>query len=192
MKINLTEKNKKDLLLLVRMTIAEKLNISMPDQKEEPDFSDPVFSEKYGAFVTLHCKGNLRGCIGYIQGYLPLKETIVEMAQSAAFHDPRFAPLSVQEFPLIDIEISVLSPIEPLENFNDIVIGRDGLIASRGRQSGLLLPQVAAEYGWSVEEFLSHTCMKGGFPADEWRSGSVGFQKFSAYVFGEKEHSEKG
>ena len=191
MNINITERNKKDLLYLVRMTIAEKLNIQPPLLKNPPDFSGKIFTEKFGAFVTLHIKGNLRGCIGYIQGYLPLKETIAEMAESAAFRDPRFAPLTVQEFPLIDIEISVLSPIKPLERIEDIIIGRDGLIVSRGRQSGLLLPQVATEYGWNVEEFLSHTCTKAGFPSNAWKSGEVTLQTFSAYVFGEKEVSEK-
>ena len=131
--------------------------------------------------------GNLRGCIGFIEGFLPLRETIRELALSAAFRDPRFSPLSAAEYPRIDVEISILSPIEPLRSFADIVIGRDGLIARKGGRSGLLLPQVASEYGWSVDEFLSHTCSKAGLRPDEWRDGSVRFETFSAYVFGEKE-----
>ena len=187
MKIELTEKNKKDLFTLVRSVIAKKLRIQAPPDDSACDFSAPVFSEELGAFVTLHIDGNLRGCIGFIEGFLPLTETVRQLALSAAFRDPRFTPLSAEEYPKIDVEISILSPIEPLGSFADIVIGRDGLIARKGGRSGLLLPQVATEYGWSVDEFLSHTCRKAGLYPDEWRDGSVQFETFSAYVFGEKE-----
>ncbi|MGL4370519.1 MAG: AmmeMemoRadiSam system protein A [Spirochaetota bacterium] len=183
----MTEKNKSALLLLARCTIAERLGVHDDRCTQVPDISDPLFSQKLGAFVTLHMHGKLRGCIGYIQGYQPLAAAIHDLAESAAFRDPRFAPLSVQEYPQIDIEISVLSPIEPLDAVADIVIGRDGLIISKGRHSGLLLPQVAAEYGWSVDEFLSHTCMKAGLDADEWKTGTVRIERFSAFVFGEKQ-----
>jgi len=187
MKIELTEKNKKDLFTLVRSVIAKKLHIQDLPDDSACDFSAPVFDEELGAFVTLHIGGNLRGCIGFIEGFLPLTETIRQLALSAAFRDPRFTPLSAEEYPEIDVEISILSPIEPLENFADIVIGRDGLIARKGGRSGLLLPQVASEYGWNADEFLSHTCRKAGLAPDEWRDGSVRFETFSAYVFGERD-----
>ena len=187
MEIQLSEKNKKDLLLLVREVIATRLNINSGVDNASMDFSGSVFREKYGAFVTLHIQGHLRGCIGYIKAMLPLVDTIREMAVSAAFKDPRFPPLSVQEFKRIDIEISVLSPIEPLKSIEDIVIGRDGLIVKKGWQSGLLLPQVATEYNWNVEQFLDHTCMKAGLHPGEWKDRSAVLQYFSAFVFGEKE-----
>jgi AmmeMemoRadiSam system protein A len=189
MQIELTEKNRRDLFTLVRSVIEKKLRISPAADESSCDFSDPVFSRELGAFVTLHIHGSLRGCIGYIEGVLPLTGTIRELAVSAAFRDPRFNPLSADEYASVDLEISILSPIEPLGSFADIVIGRDGLIARKRGRSGLLLPQVASEYGWSVEEFLSHTCGKAGLSPDEWRDGSVQFEKFSAYVFGEKDLS---
>ena len=189
MTIELTQKNKDDLFTLVRSVLAKKLGIAGAPDESGCDFSAPVFSRELGAFVTLHVEGNLRGCIGYIEGFLPLTETIRQLAISAAFRDPRFNPLSADEYRRIDIEISILSPIEPLRSFADIVIGRDGLIARKGGRSGLLLPQVATEYGWDTEEFLSHTCRKAGLYPDEWRDGSVSFETFSAYVFGEKDHA---
>lgn len=187
MTIELTQKNKDDLFTLVRSEIGKKLRIAGAPDASACDFSAPVFSQELGAFVTLHIDGNLRGCIGYIEGFLPLTETIRQLAVSAAFRDPRFNPLTADEYHRIDVEISILSPIEPLGSYADIVIGRDGLIARKGGRSGLLLPQVATEYGWDVDEFLSHTCRKAGLYPDEWRDGSVSFETFSAYVFGEKE-----
>jgi len=183
--MNFTHKMKKDMLALARITIAEKLDIDPGVSEAECDFSNSLFKEELGVFVTLHIKGSLRGCIGFIEGVFPLPETIRKMALSAAFRDPRFNPLSAEEYPLIDIEISVLSPVEPLHDLTDIEIGRDGLIASKAGRSGLLLPQVAEEYGWNRDDFLSHTCMKAGLPQNAWKDGSVTFQKFSAYVFGE-------
>jgi uncharacterized protein len=174
---------KKELLGIARSVIAQNLGIDQPALNG--DFTDPVYAKKCGAFVTLHIKGTLRGCIGYIQGILPLRETIEEMAHAAAFRDPRFTPLSVQEFKDIDIEISVLSPIESVVSLEEIVVGRDGIIARKGSRQGLLLPQVATEYGWTREEFISHTCMKAGLQPDAWRDGSVSFEKFSATIFGE-------
>lgn len=185
MYLELSDTQKKELLYTARRTIADYLRIDIHDMFVNAD--DPLFEKKLGAFVTLHIHGDLRGCIGYITGLKPLLDTIREMALSAAFRDPRFAPLSVQEYPDIDIEISVLSPITPLSSFESIIIGRDGLIARKGGRSGLLLPQVAEEYGWSIEEFITHTCMKAGLPADAWRDGSVNFETFSATVFGEKD-----
>jgi uncharacterized protein len=183
MALEINEAVKKELLGIARSVIAQNLGIDQPALNG--DFSDPVYTKKCGAFVTLHLKGELRGCIGYIQGILPLQETIEEMAHAAAFRDPRFAPLSVQEFKDIDIEISVLSPIEPVVSLDDIVVGRDGIIARKGVYHGLLLPQVATEYNWTLEEFLSHTCMKAGMKPDAWRDGSVSFEKFSATIFSE-------
>ncbi len=173
------------LLKLARKTISEYLN--REDEGGGFDFSDEIFREKCGAFVTLHIAGNLRGCIGNIVGVNPIPQTIVEMAKSSAFRDPRFPPLSKAEYGGIDIEISVLSPIETVHEISEIVVGRDGLIVSSGFNSGLLLPQVPVEQGWDLETFLTHTCYKAGLPGDSWRKPGLKIEKFSAQVFGEKE-----
>jgi uncharacterized protein len=174
------------LLKLARKTILDSLNNKIEDPGKEL-FSDNIFRTKCGAFVTLHIKGNLRGCIGYIEGIKNIPDTIIDMAKASAFRDPRFAPLSRNEYDIIDIEISVLSPIEKVKGTSDIMIGRDGLIISNGGRSGLLLPQVATENNWDLQQFLEHTCYKAGLSPDAWKWKDTKIEKFSAQVFGEKE-----
>ncbi|MDR3237545.1 MAG: AmmeMemoRadiSam system protein A [Spirochaetia bacterium] len=204
MMIELDEKQQASLLLLARQTIAEKLSLPTGCRSAErahdvqktrslptdilPGFDDSIYAEKCGAFVTLHQRGELRGCIGYIEGVKTIPETVMEMALSAAFKDPRFPPLKKEEYDSIDLEISILSPIEEVTDLSGIVVGRDGLIVSRGYNRGLLLPQVASEYGWDRETFLRHTCRKAGLPPDAWKDPSTRIEKFSAQVFGEKEN----
>ena len=182
--IELTKDQQLKLLKLARKTIAESLG--MP-QDTELDLGDEIFKEKCGAFVTLHIKGRLRGCIGYIQGVKSIPETIIDMAQASAFKDPRFPPLRKDEYSHIDIEISVLSPIEPVNNVSEIKVGRDGLIICRGLNSGLLLPQVPVEQCWDLDTFLENTCYKAGLPGNAWQQKGTKIEKFSAQVFGEKE-----
>ncbi len=178
----------KKLLALARVTILNALNGARPRPEDTAgEFTDEIFREKRGAFVTLHIEGKLRGCIGYIVGTREIPETITEMAIAAAFRDPRFPPLTRKEFEKIDIEISVLTPIEKVTNLDDIKVGRDGLIVSDGYHQGLLLPQVATEYGWNRDQFLEHTCYKAGLPGDAWKKKDTRIEKFSAQVFGEKE-----
>lgn len=183
--IELNHEQKIKLLKLARKTIADSLNRSF--DMNEQDFSEVIFGEKCGAFVTLHIKGNLRGCIGYIEGVKNIPETVKDMALSSAFRDPRFMPLSKDEYNNIDIEISVLSPIEKVNDISEIVVGRDGLIITKGYNRGLLLPQVPVEQGWDRDTFLTHTCYKAGLPGDSWKKGGVLIEKFSAQVFSEKE-----
>jgi AmmeMemoRadiSam system protein A len=183
--IELTKDQQKKLLILARKTIADKLGIK--SDIVLPDFDDDIFREKCGAFVTLHKTGNLRGCIGYIEGIKSIPETVKDMAVSSAFSDPRFPSLKAEEFNKIDIEISILSPIEKVTGLNEIVVGRDGLIISRGFRRGLLLPQVPLEYGWDRDTFLMHTCFKAGLPGDSWKRSDTLIEKFSAQVFSEKE-----
>ncbi|HPP94334.1 MAG TPA: AmmeMemoRadiSam system protein A [Spirochaetota bacterium] len=185
--IELNKIQQRNLLILARKTIAQRLGVDF--DSGTLDFSDEIFKEKCGAFVTLHINGNLRGCIGYIEGVHPIPDTIREMALAAAFRDPRFAPLSKGEYKLIDIEISILSPIERVDSIDDIVVGRDGLIITRGFNRGLLLPQVPVEQGWDRETFLTHTCFKAGLPGDSWKKKDTLIEKFSAQVFSEKEHN---
>ncbi|MCU0822446.1 MAG: AmmeMemoRadiSam system protein A [Spirochaetes bacterium] len=184
----LTREQQINLLKLARATIYESLaKKDFTGGPAEDAFSDPVFKEKCGAFVTLHIKGSLRGCIGYIQGMRPIPDTIIEMAKASAFHDPRFSPLTIKEYEKIDIEISVLTPIEEVKDIAGIVVGRDGIIISRGARSGLLLPQVATEQNWDLRTFLEHTCYKAGLPGDAWTMKETKIEKFSAQVFGEKD-----
>jgi len=187
MDFTLTDTQKKDLLKLARLTISEELGYDCGIKSSELDFTSQIFLQKFGAFVTLHKNGQLRGCIGYIVGFLTLTETIEKMALSAAFEDPRFPSLSKEEINDIDIEISILSPIVKVNDINEIVVGKDGLIVSNRVNTGLLLPQVAVEYKWTRDEFLDHTCMKAGLSPDSWRKNNIEIKKFSAMVFGEKD-----
>ena len=173
------------LLKLARKTIADKLGIA--GKIEMPSFDEDIFKEKCGAFVTIHIRGDLRGCIGYIEGVKSIPETVKDMAAASAFKDPRFSSLSAEEYKTIDIEISILTPVERVNDVNDIVVGRDGLIITRGFSRGLLLPQVPVEQGWDRDTFLSHTCMKAGLPGDSWKKSDVLIEKFSAQVFSENE-----
>ncbi len=146
------------------------------------DVSDKL-KEPYGVFVTINKHGRLRGCIGLIVSDRPLYLGCQQMAKAAALEDPRFPPITENELPDLEIEISILTPPEKVTSFDEIVIGRDGLIISRGYARGLLLPQVAAEYGWTIGEFLEETCRKAGLPRDAYKQKGTEIQKFSAEVF---------
>ena len=166
-----TVDQQKKLLALARVTIHDALQGVKPAAPADPgEFTDGIFREQRGAFVTLHIRGKLRGCISYIVGTREIPETITDMAIASAFRDPRFPPLSRREFEDIDIEISVLTPMTEMKNVEEIEVGRDGLIISSGNQ-GLLLPQVATEYAWNRDQFLEHTCYKAGLPGDAWEEG---------------------
>ena len=148
--------------------------------------TDETLKNKRGVFVTLDKFGQLRGCIGYVKPYYELWDAVEKAAYSAAFEDPRFMPLSQSEFKDIEIEISILSPLKKIKSIDEITVGKHGLVISKGFSSGLLLPQVATEYGWNREEFLKQTCRKAGLPEDAWKKGAE-IQIFSAFVFSEKE-----
>jgi uncharacterized protein len=153
---------------------------------ETPAAPDEELMRPSGAFVSLHTEaGDLRGCIGTIKPVAPLIRAVATNAVSAAFRDPRFHPLRRDELDAIRIEISVMSPLVPVEAVEEIVVGRDGLIVSRGERIGLLLPQVATSFGWDRETFLDHTCLKAGLTPLAWRSADCRIEKFSAEVFNE-------
>jgi AmmeMemoRadiSam system protein B/AmmeMemoRadiSam system protein A len=153
--------------------------------KRQPEFKNITgkLIEPYGVFVTLNKHGNLRGCIGRIIGDQPLYLSCQQMAIAAALEDPRFNRVTEDELDDLDIEISVLTPPQPVTDFSQIEIGRDGLIITKGYNRGLLLPQVAAEYGWTVEEFLEQTCHKAGLPGNAYKSPDAQVLMFSAEVF---------
>jgi AmmeMemoRadiSam system protein A len=138
--------------------------------------------------VSIHVDGDLRGCVGYPEADLLLSEAVRRSAISAATADSRFPALSPAEWPRASIEISVLGPIELIADVSDIEVGRHGLIAQLGHRRGLLLPQVATEWGWDREQFAGQTCRKAGLPAEAWRTGAQLF-RFEAQVFGDREAS---
>jgi AmmeMemoRadiSam system protein A len=147
-----------------------------------------IFGAHGGAFVTLHHRGQLRGCIGHIAADRPFGRVIPECAVSAASEDPRFGPVTPQEIPDLDVEVSLLGPLLPIRGPEDIVVGRDGLVIEDGWHRGLLLPQVATEWGWDAETFLAQTCNKAGLPRDAWKRGAK-LWRFEAEVFGESQTS---
>ena len=148
-----------------------------------PEPPTATLREHLGAFVTLTLHGELRGCIGHVLGDAPLYTTVAQMAQAAAFEDPRFPPLTAREFAEATLEISILSPVTPCPDPALVEVGRHGLIINRHGRSGLLLPQVAVDWGWSREEFLDHTCRKAGLPAECWRQTGTQLFWFEAVVF---------
>ncbi len=182
MEINLSAEEKRYLLQLARETISARLN-QQPLPEAKPISENLAMHT--GAFVTLNKHKQLRGCIGYVEGIKPLYQAVQDLALSAAFNDPRFPPLSKDELPLIEIEISVLSPLMPVHDISQIKIGRDGLLVKNGFYEGLLLPQVATEYGWGVETFLSETCLKAGLSPSAWKDPETEIFKFNALIFSE-------
>jgi AmmeMemoRadiSam system protein A len=136
------------------------------------------------AFVTVKVGGELRGCIGRVDRTESLATVVARCARAAAFEDPRFDPIRPSDLPGLQVQVSVLSDPVPLADVTALEVGRHGLIVERGQCRGLLLPQVAVEYGWTPTEFLEHTCRKAGLSRDAWREGAELFV-FEAEVFGE-------
>jgi AmmeMemoRadiSam system protein A len=142
-------------------------------------------AEPCGAFVTLHTRdGNLRGCIGHMIGDGPVGELIIDLAISSGTRDPRFAPVDVPELPELVYEISVLSPMRRTRA-EDVTPGVHGLHIRNSRRSGVLLPQVATEWGWDREEFLAETCAKAGLPEDAWKDPRTEISTFTAQIYHE-------
>jgi len=180
----LNEKQRKRLLEIARTTIEGHVR-----NGNEAEFTetDPELLKQKGAFVTLHYKGELRGCIGNIIGRWPLYKTVRDMAIEASTNDPRFMPVSAGELKDIKVEISVLSEPERITDVNKIVMGKHGVIVKKGFSSGVFLPQVATETGWGRDEFLSTLCsQKAGLPPDAWKDPRTELYTFTAEVFGEE------
>ena len=165
--------------------IAKTVIENMARGKPVPEFKvdAPILKESRGAFVTINKKGQLRGCIGHIEGRGPVYRTIEEMAEAAAFQDPRFNPVTERELPDLEVEISVLTPLKKITDVNEIEVGKHGIYIKKGWYSGLLLPQVATEYGWDRNVFLEHTCQKAGLPSNAWKDKNTEIYIFSADIF---------
>lgn len=179
----LTPEERSYLLDLARRTVevAAGRDAGAPDETETQGLL-----ARRGAFVTLKISGRLRGCIGMVAPHASLKSTVRDMARAAAVSDPRFSPLRAEELDRVEIEISVLSPLHRVHSKDEIIVGVHGLVVEKGRNRGLLLPQVASEAGWDVETFLGFTCDKAGLPPDAWRDDDTKIYAFSAFVFGDK------
>ena len=179
--MDLSLNEKKILLEAARKSIQSvfiKEKVPLPDYKKHQ-----ILKSHAGAFVTLTEFKSLRGCIGYIISDQPLYETVCEAAVQAAQHDPRFSPVRQSELKNISIEISVLSEPFPLNSYDEIEIGKHGLILNEKGRRGLLLPQVPVEHHMNRDQYLDAICQKSGFTAGYWRTKQIELNAFTATVF---------
>jgi AmmeMemoRadiSam system protein A len=177
----LDESDRKELLRIARATLREYLTTGFlpPGAPHRQALLQPR-----GAFVTLHINGQLRGCIGRVDVDTPLYLAVEQLAIAAAMRDPRFEPMRLEELALVKIELSLISELASGRP-EDIVIGKHGLVVTKGARRGLLLPQVATEHHLSREQFLAETCSKAGLPPDAWQAPDVTLELFTAEVFAE-------
>ena len=178
----ITEEDKRLLLSLARNSIAVRLATGERENDPIP-LPTASLSIHCGAFVSLYVEGKLRGCIGHIRGEKPLVKTVAEMATAAAFHDPRFPPVTTAELEKLEYEISVLTPLRRISDVAEIKVGTHGIYMKSDSCAGLLLPQVATEWGWDRKTFLERTCIKAGLPEDAWKDEKTEIYIFSADVF---------
>ncbi|MEE2708851.1 MAG: AmmeMemoRadiSam system protein A [Gemmatimonadota bacterium] len=184
----LTREGRRQLLEIARNSVVDTVKRSY---EATPPQADTIVSgrlhEAGGASVTIRQQGALRGCIGRVQPSDALYRTVYQVAQAAAFQDPRYPPISREELEGLTVSLSALGPLMPLDTKKDLTIGDHGLYISRDAMSGLLLPHVASSRGWDGEAFLAQTCEKAGLPPDAWKDEKTEVMYFDAEVFGEKE-----
>ena len=180
---SLAESEKRSLLQVARRALTAAAT-GIPST--ESLATNPALMQPGGAFVTLFHKGRLRGCIGQLPFETPLVEVAAHCARAVASEDPRFSPVTAEELPAIQIEISVLSELVEVKP-EQIVPGTHGLLVSNGSRRGVLLPQVAGHFHWDGTRFLEATCEKAGLPKDAWKSPATRIEAFTAEVFGEAE-----
>jgi AmmeMemoRadiSam system protein A len=178
----LTKREQKELLKIAREAIVSHVSGATVPSLE---IASKGLNLECGCFVTIKQGGQLRGCIGNFVSDHPLYRLVQEMAVSAATRDPRFYPMKQQDLQDFELDISVLSPLELVASVDEIEVGRHGIYIVKGSYRGVLLPQVATEYGWDRETFLKHTCLKAGLPEKAWQKDCQ-IYIFSAQVFGEK------
>jgi uncharacterized protein len=176
-----SQDERRQLLTLAR----EAVTAAVEQRKLDVEAPSEHLREHRGAFTTLHIAGELRGCVGYVFPQYSLYRTIAETAVAAAMDDPRFPSVEVAELPSLEFEISVLSPLQPIDP-DDIEVGKHGLVITYGGRRGLLLPQVPTEHNWQRETFLEQTCIKAGLPPDAWQRGAK-IEAFTAEIFGDKD-----
>jgi AmmeMemoRadiSam system protein A len=178
--LNISAEQKKFLLNLARRVITSHLE-RLPFAEPCPE--DEFYHSKAGCFVSLHLDTKLRGCIGYVFPYKTIYDSVVEMSGAVAFRDPRFSPITIEEFKNVKIEISVLSAMIPIKGPEDIVIGRDGLYLKHPYGTGMLLPQVAMEWDLDTASFLEETSRKAGLPPRLWKDPVARIFRFEAEIF---------
>ncbi|HXI09634.1 MAG TPA: AmmeMemoRadiSam system protein A [Thermodesulfobacteriota bacterium] len=187
----LTQFEKETLLKIARSSIEAFVR---DNAALEVDIPSPTLFEDAGAFVSIHKGGRLRGCIGTFASPEPLYITVRDMAVAACSRDPRFVPVEECELDNICIEISVLSPLREITDISEIEVGRHGLFITKERWRGVLLPQVAVEYGFDREKFLEETCLKAGLETCDWKEGAKIFV-FEAEIIkedgGDRAHPKK-
>ena len=181
-----SEADRQLLLRLAREAIAAHVTGT---RAPSPDLAG-VFARPGAAFVTLLARGDLRGCIGHLDADDPLGRVVLRCAVAACSRDPRFPAVAAVELPTIQIELSLLGPLEAISGVEDFEVGRHGLAVEHGWSRGLLLPQVAIEWSWDAATFLAHTCRKAGLPHDAWKNGAKVW-RFEAEVFGERAFNTK-
>ena len=186
--MTITEQDQITILNYVRAVIASELNSNTP---KPPPLTGNLFDTLGACFVTLQTKQKeLRGCIGHILPIEPLGESLKNNAIQAAFHDPRFSPLSsLEELDNLIIDISILSPLKQIASYDEFIIGKHGIILSQNTHSAVFLPQVAVEQHWDVPTTLTYLSQKAGLPPLAWQENNTTFQVFEALVFSEENHS---
>ena len=180
----LDEEAKKEALEIARQTLQKYLT-----ERKIPEITpeNKALFNPLGCFVTLRKNGQLRGCIGEFEPKDPLYKVIQRTAIEATTNDPRFLPVTAKELPEIKIEISVMTPKKKIDNWQEIELGKHGVVIQKGFRAGTFLPQVASETGWNLEEFLSHLCAeKAGLPSDCYKDSSTNLYIFEAQIFKEE------
>lgn len=166
----LSDKEKKELLTLAKDAIEEYVTSGRVAAR---NIQNPQFKADGAVFVTIKKNGALRGCVGHVQPVMSLSQSVIKNAISASSSDQRFQPLKKEELKDIEVEVSILSPLLPLKDTESIQIGKHGLVIRKGGQSGILLPQVATEFGWDKNTFLEMVCMKAGLPKGAWKDAEL-------------------
>jgi len=174
-----SEEDRQRLLQIAREAIGAYVNGGVAALDRSPSES---LARAGGAFVSIHHRGELRGCIGHIEADRSVVGVVLECAVAACSADPRFPPVTATELAGLEIEVSLLGPLEPIASPDDIEVGRHGLVVEQNGQRGLLLPQVATEWRWDRQTFLAHTCHKAGLRRDAWKQGAK-LWRFEAEVF---------
>ncbi|MFH1460952.1 MAG: AmmeMemoRadiSam system protein A, partial [Patescibacteria group bacterium] len=182
--LEFNQEQKEELLKIARQSVEQYVQ-----ERKVPSFeiADSLLNQNLGAFVTLKKHGQLRGCIGRFEPDAPLYQVVSQMAISAAVNDTRFRPVQADELSELKYEISVLSPLRKIDDWQEMELGKHGVQIKQGSRSGVFLPQVATENNWDLDKFMGELCsQKAGLDWDCWKTGEVDIYVFTANVFGEE------
>ena len=180
------EYSQSERVLLLKLA-HEAIESALEDRVISLDPPSTHLAEPRGVFTTIYLERQLRGCVGYLLPVLSVYQAVAETARAAASQDTRFFPVTLEEAPLLEVSLSILSPLSLIEP-EQIEIGRHGLVLTLGNRRGLLLPQVPVEHHWDRITFLEQTCRKAGLASEAWKSGAT-LQSFTAEVFGDADLS---